>query len=210
MGRRSIRLPTFDYTKPGTYFVTICTQDLLPILGRVLVEEIVPSHTGEIVMKCQDKIPQHFMNSTQDIHSIMPNRIYTIVVLTKDRRDETFACDSNRSIPLAFSGAFPHIQKIQDRGARRKVFREQSFKTSNPVLLARLIITTTPLKFAPGNEIISSILSDQRGLWMQLALTFQPTQFDGKKIVAILMQLASMRRRNSFGINRGKGSLHRI
>jgi hypothetical protein len=33
-GRRSIRLRGYDYSQPGSYFVTICTQDSHAVSGR--------------------------------------------------------------------------------------------------------------------------------------------------------------------------------
>ena len=33
--RRSIRLPDFDYTEPGAYFVTLCTRDRRCVFGEV-------------------------------------------------------------------------------------------------------------------------------------------------------------------------------
>ncbi len=33
--RKSIRLKDYDYSQNGAYFVTICTQDRLQILGEI-------------------------------------------------------------------------------------------------------------------------------------------------------------------------------
>jgi putative transposase len=87
-GRHSIHLHRYDYTQPGAYFVTICTHNQSPILGRILGGEIVLSQEGEIVMKCLDKIPHHFTNSTLDTYIIMPNHIHGIILLFEDRRVE--------------------------------------------------------------------------------------------------------------------------
>ncbi len=34
--RRSIRLPGYDYTQPGAYFVTLCAHDGEPLFGEVV------------------------------------------------------------------------------------------------------------------------------------------------------------------------------
>jgi hypothetical protein len=48
-GRRSIRLPGYDYSSPGFYFVTICVRDRRPLLGEV-VDGVVRLDTyGRIV-----------------------------------------------------------------------------------------------------------------------------------------------------------------
>ena len=94
MGRRSIRLPTYDYTQPGIYFVTICTQHQVLLLGRIEDGEIVLSHEGNIVRKCLERIPFHFKNSTLDTYTIMPNHVHAIIILTDNRRGEASAKDS--------------------------------------------------------------------------------------------------------------------
>jgi putative transposase len=95
VGRRSIRFPRYDYAQPGEYFVTICTQNQLPILGRMESGRIILSQEGKIVMKCLDKIPHHFSNCTLDAYAIMPNHIHVIIVLTQNRRGEASAEDSS-------------------------------------------------------------------------------------------------------------------
>ncbi len=34
--RTSLRLPGYDYTRPGGYYVTIVTKDRIPLFGRVV------------------------------------------------------------------------------------------------------------------------------------------------------------------------------
>jgi len=50
--RRSIRLPGYDYTGPGAYFVTLCTHERAPLFGRVVDGETVLNEYGEIVREC--------------------------------------------------------------------------------------------------------------------------------------------------------------
>ncbi len=47
--RRSIRLPEYDYTQPGAYFVTICTHNREPLFGQVVDGEMVLNKYGQIV-----------------------------------------------------------------------------------------------------------------------------------------------------------------
>ncbi|MEI6285726.1 MAG: hypothetical protein WCP79_04400 [Bacillota bacterium] len=34
--RRSIRLPGYDYSQPGMYFVTICAEEREPVFGNIV------------------------------------------------------------------------------------------------------------------------------------------------------------------------------
>lgn len=47
--RRSIRLPGYDYTQAGAYFVTICSHQRLELFGQVVEGEMQVNQLGEIV-----------------------------------------------------------------------------------------------------------------------------------------------------------------
>lgn len=78
--RRSIRLKGFDYTKPGAYFVTICTYQRDEIFGEVIKGEMKLSALGEIVR-------QEWFRSAEirkeiqlfdDEFTVMPNHLHGI------------------------------------------------------------------------------------------------------------------------------------
>ena len=77
--RRSIRLPGYDYTSPGAYFVTICTHQ-----GELLFGDVVD---GEVALNEQGQIPyEEWLASEQirqevelDAFVIMPNHVHGIV-----------------------------------------------------------------------------------------------------------------------------------
>ncbi len=47
--RRSIRLPGYDYARPGAYFVTICVQDHECLLGEIAGDETIPNGAGRMI-----------------------------------------------------------------------------------------------------------------------------------------------------------------
>nr|VFK66653.1 MAG: hypothetical protein BECKUNK1418G_GA0071005_11028 [Candidatus Kentron sp. UNK]VFK72144.1 MAG: hypothetical protein BECKUNK1418H_GA0071006_10988 [Candidatus Kentron sp. UNK] len=47
--RRSIRLRGYDYSQPGAYFLTICTQDRECLFGDIVEGEMRLNHAGKIV-----------------------------------------------------------------------------------------------------------------------------------------------------------------
>jgi len=54
--RRSIRLPGFDYSTPGAYFITICALD-----RRCILDEV-----ADVVTACWKEISQHFPHVSLD------------------------------------------------------------------------------------------------------------------------------------------------
>jgi putative transposase len=64
--RRSIRLKDYDYSMPGEYFVTICTNEKGCLFGEVVEENMKLSQFGEITKRCWVEIPKHFPNVELD------------------------------------------------------------------------------------------------------------------------------------------------
>jgi putative transposase len=81
--RKSIRLKEYDYSTPGEYFITICTRNLVCILGEIVDGEMRLSKAGIIVKQCWEEIPKHFQNVELDEHIVMPNHIHGIIILTE-------------------------------------------------------------------------------------------------------------------------------
>lgn len=86
LSRRSIRLPDFDYTRPGAYFVTICAHDRACLFGEIVDGEMRLNRWGEVVQQTWDAVPGHFSNVALDQFVIMPNHVHGIIVLNDDDR----------------------------------------------------------------------------------------------------------------------------
>ncbi|MDF1500849.1 MAG: transposase [Anaerolineales bacterium] len=80
-GRRSIRLPGYDYSQPGAYFVTICTQGRACVFGEIVDGEMQLNAAGRMVKTVWDDIPTHYPGVDIDACVIMPNHIHGIIVL---------------------------------------------------------------------------------------------------------------------------------
>jgi len=60
---KSIRLKNYDYSKPGIYFVTICTKNREFLFGEIINGVIVLNEAGKIAQQCWLEIPEHFLNT---------------------------------------------------------------------------------------------------------------------------------------------------
>jgi len=81
--RKSIRLKEYNYSQPGEYFVTICTQGHKYTFGKIVDGEMHLNERGNVVKECWKKIPEHFPNAVLDEYIIMPNHIHGILVLNE-------------------------------------------------------------------------------------------------------------------------------
>ena len=76
--RRSIRLPGYDYTQPGAYFITLCTHG-----GECLFDDPV---LRRVVEKAWVELPRHFSRLSLDDWVVMPNHFHGVPILS-DVRD---------------------------------------------------------------------------------------------------------------------------
>ena len=84
--RRSIRLLGYDYSQPGAYFVTICTQGRVCLFGEVVDEDVRLSRFGLIVADCWENFSDHFASVDPDKFLVMPNHIHGVLNIVQNRR----------------------------------------------------------------------------------------------------------------------------
>jgi len=77
--RRSIRLPGYDYTQPGAYFITLVTQNRLPLFGEVRGGEVRLSLAGQIVRSEWLALFTRFPWVEPDEFVIMPNHLHGVL-----------------------------------------------------------------------------------------------------------------------------------
>ncbi len=84
-----MRLPTRNYTRPGFYFITICTKNRIPWFGDIHQQRMRLSDIGNIVERCWCEIPAHFRHMTLDEYVVMPDHIHGILVMgERDMRSD--------------------------------------------------------------------------------------------------------------------------
>ena len=80
--RRSIRLKGYDYSQPGAYFITVCTNNKECILGDIIGKKMVLNELGNAVKNSWSQIPGHFPHVSLDHMVIMPNHIHGILLFS--------------------------------------------------------------------------------------------------------------------------------
>ena len=80
--RKPNRIPYFDYSTPGAYFVTICTEDRKHTLCSIVGDGFpVPKPPGQIAEDFIRKIPEKYPCVTIDHYVVMPNHVHAIIIL---------------------------------------------------------------------------------------------------------------------------------
>jgi len=80
--RRSVRLRGYDYSQPGKYYVTICTQNKEHLFGQIIEGETHRNELGEYVALAWEWLPRQYPYVDLDEWIIMPNHLHGIIVIT--------------------------------------------------------------------------------------------------------------------------------
>ena len=87
--RRSIRLPGYDYTQPGAYFVTFVAHDRECLFGEVVDGVMRLNAFGEIVRDewFRTAVVRPYVMLDPDEFVVMPNHVHGIIWITGGRGD---------------------------------------------------------------------------------------------------------------------------
>ncbi len=78
--RRSNRLCGYDYSQPGSYFITICVHDRTEnMFGNVVNGATVLNEVGEYAKKAWLDMPEHYPDVKLDEFMVMPNHLHGII-----------------------------------------------------------------------------------------------------------------------------------
>lgn len=79
--RRSIRLPEFDYTQPGAYFITLVTVNRTHLFGEIVDGIFRSTPLGEIARQEWFKTAElrSYVTINEDEFVVMPNHIHGII-----------------------------------------------------------------------------------------------------------------------------------
>ncbi len=164
-GRRSIRLPGYDYSQSGLYFITICTINKICLFGNIVNGIVYPNKYGEIVKKCWIWLAIQYPYVNLDFWVLMPDHLHGIINikhqhLSFDRRGGSRTApttsDIIKSKPLGrLIGAFKTVStkkinqirntpgsKLWQRGYYERIIRDQ-----NALRSIRRYIINNPLNW---------------------------------------------------------------
>jgi REP element-mobilizing transposase RayT len=77
--RRSIRLPDYDYSQPGAYFITIVTRGRECLFGEIVNGEMRLNDAGRVVWNVWNSLPVRYPQITTGTAVVMPNHFHGII-----------------------------------------------------------------------------------------------------------------------------------
>ena len=93
----SLRLPWWDYSENGDYFITIRTNKTGNVFGTICNNDIELNVRGKIVKKYLLEIPDHFINVILNAWVIMPDHVHLLLQINNKRNlvETQHRCVSN-------------------------------------------------------------------------------------------------------------------
>ena len=89
--RKPTRLKSFDYSKTGVYFVTLCTQNRKKILSKVVGVDVLGDPQsiellayGDVANKYINQLNEFYSNIRINQYVIMPNHIHILLFVRND------------------------------------------------------------------------------------------------------------------------------
>jgi len=79
--RKSQRKKDYDYSQPGYYSVTICTQRRSCLFGTIQNGEMPANDAGQMVRDTWYEIPTYYPGIELDVMQIMPNHLHGIIII---------------------------------------------------------------------------------------------------------------------------------
>ena len=155
--RKPLRLDSYDYSQPGTYFVTICTLDRsklfwsAPPVGQGLCPCL--SVEGNIAGKELETLAARFPSVTVDKYVIMDDHIHAL--LTLDRQGQS-PCPTLGAVIGAYKSIttkrINEVRETQGKRVWQRRFYDHVIRDENDFLTKWNYIDTNPCRRREQNE----------------------------------------------------------
>ncbi len=155
--RRSIRLSTFDYAQSAAYFLTICTDNRRPLLGRIVDGAFVESELGRIVRENWVSISTFHPDVWVDEFVVMPNHLHGILIFGRKphphvqlNQYQSVKPGSLPSIMRSFKACVTKQAKTVDLALEslwQRSYYEHILRSDKALAQAREYIVNNPLKW---------------------------------------------------------------
>lgn len=155
--RKQIRLPNYDYSQNGVYFVTICTRNrehsLSQIsvgrddLGAPCVECRLLSY-GNIVERYIRSIPESYPGILVEKYCIMPNHVHLLLRFQNDEERRAGSSRPTQLLPRVVAA----LKRFSNRDAEEKLWQtgyyEHIVRDDNDFLTRWKYIDQNPVRWA--------------------------------------------------------------
>jgi REP element-mobilizing transposase RayT len=105
-----------DYSKPGIYFITICTKDREHYFGKISDKKMELSEIGKIAQQCWEMIPSLYSQIELDNYVVMPNHLHGIIIIRNGTGNRHTRSEGKEGSENKGTGGASSLQDTRDRG----------------------------------------------------------------------------------------------
>ncbi len=151
ISKKKLRIPGFDYSQPGAYFITVCVAQRQCLLGEIVDFRLQKSSVGEIVSQCWETLPQTYAFIKLDAWTLMPNHFHGIIWLGSDNSTKK---SLTQIIPGFKSACTSKIKKTfgYERRIWQPDFYEHVIRNETELFRIREYIVNNPINWANDEE----------------------------------------------------------
>lgn len=151
-GRRQLRLPEYDYSQAGCYFITVCTKERKMLFWNAVGADIIRldmpplSACGMIVQQAILNIPNHYPQVTVHKWVVMPNHIHLLLQINET--DGRMISAPTRTISTMIGQMKRAASKAAGRPIWQKGFYDHVVRNEADFLKIWTYIAANPSKWA--------------------------------------------------------------
>jgi putative transposase len=168
--RRSIRLPGFDYSQTGVYFVTFCTLDREYLLGQVTDGEMILNPAGKTLWHLWGELPERFPTVSLDAFTVMPNHVHGIIVINLASGGAASGAPTLGDIIRAYKSiAAIAINRLLGRVGQplwQRNYYEHIIRDDESLNRIREYISSNPLRWHLDRENLQAQSKDDFDTWL--------------------------------------------
>jgi REP element-mobilizing transposase RayT len=151
--RKSLRLPNYDYSQAGAYFVTICTADKISLFGDIVEGEMQLNELGKIVREELLQTGKMRPNVDLDSFVIMPNHLHMILFFheTEDGNKSNLG-SVIRGIKATTNRRVNEARHTTKAAVWQRNYFERVVRNDDELAKIRQYIESNPLKWELDSE----------------------------------------------------------
>ncbi len=160
--RKKLRLPDYDYTTAGFYYVTLCTQSRLCLFGEISEGKMMLNDFGKILHDALLLLPNRYSNVELDTFVIMPNHLHAIICLfdgtgTTQRSSPTSISEIIKNFKtyttrLYIEGVHKYNWPTFEKKLWQRSFYEHVIRNDQSLCKIQQYIVNNPLKWELDRE----------------------------------------------------------
>ena len=148
--RKPNRLPQFDYSTPGAYFITICTKDRQKMLwenvGASIARPQTPplSQAGQVVEQAIRNIESRYPAIVVDHYVVMPNHIHLLLQIRTDENGQPMVAPTVSTVIQQMKG---YVTKQLGVSIWQKLFHDHVVRNENDYQKIWKYIENNPIRW---------------------------------------------------------------